>query len=49
LIGHELRAGDETRLIPGGVDRRAGDVPPQPDAERPATRRWWSFKKASVP
>jgi transcriptional regulator with XRE-family HTH domain len=50
LIGHELEAGDEARLIPGGVDRRAAGLPPEaPDAERPAARRWWSFKKASVP
>jgi len=48
LIGHELEAGDETRLIPGGVDRRG--LPPEPPADRPATRRWWwSFKKASAP
>jgi transcriptional regulator with XRE-family HTH domain len=50
LIGHELDADDEARLIPGGVDRRASGLPPAPADERPATRRsWWSFKKASAP
>ena len=49
LIGHELEAADETRLIPGGVDRRTGVMPPPEPAEHPAPRRWWSFKKASVP
>jgi hypothetical protein len=51
LIGHELDADDEARLIPGGVDRRATGMPPAPPAEQPAaTRRsWWSFKKASAP
>src|SRR5262247_2692370 len=39
LIGHELEPGDETRLIPGGVDRRATDLPQPPPAEQPATRR----------
>ena len=50
LIGHESEATDESRLIPGGVDRRGGTAPPPAaDAPRPAARRWWSFKKASVP
>jgi transcriptional regulator with XRE-family HTH domain len=50
LIGHDLKADDETQLIPGGVERRTGGLPPPAaDAERPAPRRWWSFKKASVP
>jgi transcriptional regulator with XRE-family HTH domain len=46
LIGHEL-------AIPGGVDRRgaAGSPAPSPapGAERPAAKRWWWPKKASVP
>jgi len=50
LIGHELEAADDPKLIPGGVDRRAGGNPPPADAsERPAPRRWWSIRKASVP
>ena len=54
LIGHELSAGDDPRLIPGGVDRRAGGTaaPPAAPAQaahRPAGRRWWWPKKASVP
>jgi transcriptional regulator with XRE-family HTH domain len=55
IIGHEFAAGDDPRLIPGGVDRRAGaaaGAPGKPaDAapERPTTRRWWWFKKAHVP
>jgi transcriptional regulator with XRE-family HTH domain len=52
LIGHDLEAGDDPRLIPGGVDRRSSTLPPPeaaPAAERPATRRWWSIRKASVP
>lgn len=54
LIGHELAAGDDRTLIPGGVDRRAGTPGPGPAApgtsvERPAARRWWWPKKASVP
>jgi transcriptional regulator with XRE-family HTH domain len=54
LIGHELQASDDPKLIPGGVDRRGGatgGAPPQgaAPAERPATRRWWWPKKASVP
>jgi transcriptional regulator with XRE-family HTH domain len=55
LIGHELQAADDPKLIPGGVDRRAGAagpgaVPAQPAGpERPAARRWWWPKKASVP
>jgi cytoskeletal protein RodZ len=53
LIGHELEASDEPKLIPGGVDRRAAGLTP-PTAEptpepRPAPRRWWDFRKASVP
>lgn len=51
LIGHDLQAGDDPRLIPGGVDRRAGAAAAQPAAaaERPVARRWWWPKKASVP
>lgn len=49
LIGHDLQAGDDARLIPGGVDRRTAVMPPPPTAEQPATRRWWWFKKAHVP
>ena len=50
LIGHELEAADDPKLIPGGVDRRAGGNPPPADAsEQPAPRRWWSTRKASVP
>lgn len=53
LIGHDLRATDDPKLIPGGVDRRAaGDssAAPEPAApDRPAARRWWWPKKASVP
>ena len=50
LIGHDLEADDEKHLIPGGVDRRGSGLPPESaDAERRAARRWWSFKKASVP
>jgi len=51
LIGHDFEADDEKRLIPGGVDRRGGGLPEEtpPSAELPAPRRWWSFKKASVP
>ena len=54
LIGHELAAGDDRTLIPGGVDRRTGTPGPGPAApltsvERPAARRWWWPKKASVP
>jgi transcriptional regulator with XRE-family HTH domain len=50
LIGHQLNPGDETSLIPGGVDRRGGaaGAPPPAAAEGPAARRWW-FKKAHVP
>lgn len=53
LIGHELEAGDDPKLIPGGVDRRAGangasQPPTAAVPERRAARRWW-FKKASVP
>jgi transcriptional regulator with XRE-family HTH domain len=49
-IGHDFEADDERKLIPGGVDRRASDATPDPaTAERPATRRWAWFKKASVP
>jgi transcriptional regulator with XRE-family HTH domain len=50
LIGHDLKAGDDPKLIPGGVDRRAGAASstPQP-AEPPPARRWWWPKKASVP
>jgi transcriptional regulator with XRE-family HTH domain len=55
LIGHELEAGDDRRLIPGGVDRRAsgtgtpsGSTAPAAP-ERPAARRWWWPKKAHVP
>jgi len=51
LIGHESEAADDPTLIPGGVDRRQSVMPPpEPSSpERPATRRWWSFRKASVP
>jgi len=53
LIGHELHAGDESKLIPGGVDRRASAQGAAADAaapaERPAAKRWWWPKKASVP
>jgi len=50
LIGHDFEGGDEPRLIPGGVDRRGSAAPDQSEgAERPATRRWWWPKKASVP
>lgn len=55
LIGHELEATDEAKLIPGGVDRRGGTGSPAANpasaaaAERPAARRWWWPKKASVP
>jgi len=53
LIGHDLKAADDPQLIPGGVDRRAGDpgasAPTAAAAERPAARRWWWFKKAHVP
>jgi transcriptional regulator with XRE-family HTH domain len=54
LIGHDLAAADDLTLIPGGVDRRAGTAGPAPAApatsvERPAARRWWWPKKASVP
>jgi transcriptional regulator with XRE-family HTH domain len=50
LIGHDLDPDDETRLIPGGVDRRNSGITPAPPAEPVATRRWWwSFKKASAP
>jgi len=51
LIGHELEAADDATLIPGGVDRRQPSAlpPPEPAPERPATRRWWSIRKASVP
>ena len=56
LIGHELEAADDPRLIPGGVDRRAtapgtppGSTAPASAAERPAPRRWWWPKKAHVP
>jgi transcriptional regulator with XRE-family HTH domain len=52
LIGHELQAGDDAKLIPGGVDRRTqhGAEPPSATADRAATKRpWWSFKKAHVP
>jgi transcriptional regulator with XRE-family HTH domain len=52
LIGHQFEATDEPKLIPGGVDRRAGMSadPPSPEpaaAPRPAARRWW--RKAHVP
>jgi transcriptional regulator with XRE-family HTH domain len=53
LIGHEFAAGDDPKLIPGGMDRRAGaagSMPAAPPAtERRAGRRWWWFKKAHVP
>ena len=54
LIGHALEAGDDPKLIPGGVDRRGGAAgaaaaPAPAEAERPAPRRWWGFKKAHVP
>jgi transcriptional regulator with XRE-family HTH domain len=54
LIGHELDAADDPKLIPGGVDRRVqgpGTAPPAAAAaaDRPAVRRWWWPKKASVP
>jgi len=51
LIGHEFESPDETKLIPGGVDRRATGLasPEAPAVERPAARRWWWPKKASVP
>lgn len=53
LIGHEFSAADDPKLIPGGVDRRGGVAGGAPEgaapAERPATRRWWWPKKASVP
>lgn len=53
LIGHEFAAADDPKLIPGGVDRRGGGTaaaPPGATAPaRPAARRWWGFKKASVP
>ena len=50
LIGHEFDADGDDKLIPGGVDRRAAGTPPaDPASERPATRRWWWPKKASVP
>jgi transcriptional regulator with XRE-family HTH domain len=53
LIGHELHTSGETKLIPGGVDRRVGPAGTAPAAaaaaERPAARRWWWPKKASVP
>jgi transcriptional regulator with XRE-family HTH domain len=51
LIGHELAAVDDPKLIPGGVDRRGGQAPadaPPATPERRAARRWW-FKKAHVP
>ena len=54
LIGHDLQATDDPKLIPGGVDRRAGvagaaPAAPASAAPRPAARRWWWPKKASVP
>lgn len=52
LIGHDFTASDDPKLIPGGVDRRGGaggPPPPVAAAAAPAPRRWWSFKKASVP
>jgi len=49
LIGHDFEGGDEPRLIPGGVDRRAAAADEAAGTERPATRRWWWPKKASVP
>jgi transcriptional regulator with XRE-family HTH domain len=55
LIGHELEAADDPRLIPGGVDRRGSSVGTPPGstapaaAERPAPRRWWWPRKAHVP
>ncbi|HEY2431864.1 MAG TPA: helix-turn-helix transcriptional regulator [Vicinamibacterales bacterium] len=54
LIGHEFEAGDDRRLMPGGIDRRGGagaqDPPLASDpAERQAPRRPWWPKKASVP
>ena len=53
LIGHDLQAGDDPSLIPGGVDRRgqATATPPsQAAVERPASKRpWWWFRKAHVP
>jgi transcriptional regulator with XRE-family HTH domain len=54
LIGHQLDAGDDPKLIPGGVDRRTGAAPGAPPppaaaAERPAGRRWWWTRKASMP
>jgi transcriptional regulator with XRE-family HTH domain len=53
LIGHRFDATDDSRLIPGGVERRggAGDAAPPAASEpaaRPAARRWLP-KKASVP
>jgi transcriptional regulator with XRE-family HTH domain len=54
LIGHQFEAGDDPKLIPGGVDRRgsasaAGPQAPDSAKERPAGRRWWWTRKASVP
>ena len=53
LIGHDLQPGDDSKLIPGGVDRRAGASATAPSAspgkEHAPARRWWWPKKASVP
>jgi len=53
LIGHDLAANDDPKLIPGGVDRRGGTaaapVPEPASAEQPVARRWAWFKKAHVP
>ena len=50
LIGHQFEAGDDPKLMPGGVDRRGGTAPSEAAAsDRPASRRWWWTRKASVP
>ena len=51
LIGHAFQPADDSKLIPGGVDRRSQPDAPAPagDAPQPAaTRRWW-WRKAHVP
>ena len=51
LIGHDFQPVDETKLIPGGVDRRTQPgTPPEadPGAQPAATKRWW-WRKAHVP